>query len=297
MASRRPYKTALQSLPVRLITARMTPAVLVLLAVTLLIFHRMDALPVESIRLALTDRMAPVMEAVSQPFVALTESFDGVVTMRQLRAENMRLREENAKLHGWYENALRLQAENQAFRGLLNVKADPALSFVTTRVVSDPGGAFVKSALLPVGSNDGVAKGNAVMTGQGLIGRVTEAGARSSRVLLVTDLNSRIPVMIQNTRTRAILAGRNMELLKLERLPIDSGLSVGQRVVTSGHGGQLPADIPIGIIVEAGKNGVFVKPLADIEKVTYVQVIAANMDNSLVTGDVTPPAPQRGQRK
>lgn len=276
----------------------MTPAALVLLALTLMLFHRLDVLPVEKIRVAVTDAMVPVMKTVSEPFVAMTESFSGVVTLRQLRAENMRLKEENTKLQKWYENALRFQAENQAFRNLLNVKADPALSYVTTRVVSDPGGAFVKSVLLPVGGKDNVMKGNAVMSGNGLIGRVTEAGNRSSRVLLITDLNSRLPVMVQNTRTKAILAGKNAELLKLERLPIDSGLSVGQRIVTSGDGGQLPADIPIGVIVEVGKNGVFVKPLTDIEKVTYVQVINADVDQNLVTGNITPPVSDapRGKR-
>jgi rod shape-determining protein MreC len=164
---------------------------------------------------------------------------------------------------------------------------------VTTRVVSDPGGSFVKSVLLPVGNADNVSKGNAVMSGRGLIGRVTEVGERSARVLLITDLNSRIPVVVQNTRTHAILAGKNTGLLRLERLPIDSSLTVGQRIVTSGDGGQLPPDIPIGTVVEVGPGGVVVQPLADIETVTYVQVINAKMDRALVTGEITPAAPSK----
>lgn len=263
---------------------RMTPAVLVLLAATLLAVHRSEIFPLESLRTGVTDIATPVLSAVTAPFAKAADSFDGMQSIRQLKAENIRLSEENARLQEWYEQALQMQAENKALRELLNVKADPAMSFVTTRVVSDPGGSFVKSVLLPVGAKDDVVKGAAVMSGHGLIGRVMEAGRHSSRVLLITDLNSRIPVMVQNTRTRAILAGKNKSLLKLERLPIDSGLTLGQRIVTSGDGGYLPPDIPIGTIVGIGKDGVFIKPLADIDSLSHVQVVNTDVDQSLKTG-------------
>lgn len=286
MVARRPQKTIIEALPIRTMT-RVTPAVLILLCVTLMAVHRFEASPVEKLRTAITDVMAPVLSAVSKPFTALSESFQGPATIRALKAENIRLREENVKLQQWYESALKLQAENQSFRDLLNVKADPSLSFVTARVIADPGGAFVKSLLLPAGTDDKIEKGNAVLSGRGLIGRVTEAGRQSSRVLLITDLNSRIPVTIQNTRTKAILAGKNEDFMKLERLPVDSGLVVGQRIVTSGDGGQLPPDIPVGVIAEVGPHGIWVKPIADVERATYVQVINAGVDGSLLTGDIS----------
>jgi rod shape-determining protein MreC len=282
--TRRSRKDTLQAVTIRSLALRLTPAALILFSLTLMVFYKIDSLPVERLRVAMTDFMAPVMSAVSKPFATVGDSVGGIRTMRELKAENIRLREDNAKLQQWYEAALKLQAQNQSFRELLNVKADPALVFVTARIISDPGGAFVKSVLLPVGSSHNVTKGNAVMSGHGLIGRVVEAGTQSSRVLLITDLNSRIPVMVQDTRTRAILAGRNTDLLRLERLPIDSGLSVGQRIVTSGDGGQLPPDIPIGTIVDIGPQGVLVRPLTAIEKVTYVQVINTSVDQALVTG-------------
>ena len=253
-----------------------------------MILHRADALPVERLRTAVMDATAPLMAAVSAPVAAFVDNVDGVVALRDLKAENIRLQGENAKLQQWYESALRLQAENQSFRELLNVKTDPMMAFVTARVVSDAGGAFVKSVLLPVGEADKVQKGNAVMSGHGLVGRVIEAGDSSSRVLLITDLNSHIPVIIQNTRTRAILAGKNQDLMKLEHLPTDSGLVVGARIVTSGDGGQLPSDLPIGTIISTGADGTWVKPLSDISKLTHVQVVNMTADQTLVTGEVTP---------
>jgi rod shape-determining protein MreC len=285
-------KTILETLPMRLITTRITPVVLILLCLTMIAFHKIDTQPIEKMQAAVGDVMAPALSAISRPFSSAIDSIDGMTSIRALKAENIRLTEENEKLQKWYEQALRLQAENKSFRELLNVRAEPDIRTVTARIVSDPGGAFVKSVLLAVGKKDGVHKGNAVMSGNGLVGRVTEAGARSARVLLLTDLNSRIPVVIQNTRTKAILAGKNTELLKLERLPIDSGVTVGQRIVTSGDGGLLPADIPVGIIVSADADGVMVKPLADTARATYVQVIDFGMDPSLENGDIIPASPE-----
>jgi rod shape-determining protein MreC len=289
LTPRPPQKPLLGTLPLRTISTRVTPMVLVMLALTLLAVDRMGAMPIAKLRIAMADTLAPALASISEPFETVADSFSGIRTMRQLKAENIRLKAENERLQQWYEAALKFQAQNKALHDLLNVRADPALSFVTTRVVSDPGGTFVKSVLLPVGSRDGVGKGNAVMSGRGLIGRVTEVGERSARVLLITDLNSRIPVVIQNTRTHAILAGKNAGFLRLERLPIDSSLAVGQRIVTSGDGGQLPPDIPIGTITGVGPNGIYVQPLTDIDTVTYVQVVNAQIDQGLVTGDITPP--------
>ena len=280
-------KPVLQSLPIKTITLRATPMALALLAVTLLVLHRADTLPVSRLRIVVMDAAAPVLETVSAPFSAFVDSLEGVTTIRDLKAENIRLKEENIRLQQWYESALKLKAENQSFRELLNVKADPALMFVTSRVVSDAGGAFVKSVLLPVGIRDKVRKGNAVMSGHGLIGRVTEAGQNSSRVLLVTDLNSRIPVIVQNTRIKAILAGKNQNLMKLERLPPDSGMIVGTRIVTSGDGGQLLPNLPIGTIVSIKSDGVWVRPLSDIDRLTHVQVVDADSDQTLVTGEIS----------
>ncbi len=278
--------TTLQTVPYLL--SRAAPALLILFSLTLMLLQRADALPVERLRVAIADAAAPTLAAMSAPINAVLEKIGGVNSLRDLRAENIRLKAENDKLQQWYDTALKLQAENQSLRDLLNVKADPAVSFVTARVISDAGGAFVKSVLLPVGARDRIAKGSAVMSGRGIVGRVTEIGEQSSRVLLITDLNSRIPVIIQNTRTKAILAGKNQDLLRLERLPPDSGIIVGARVMTSGDGGQLPADLPVGTIVAAGPDGVFVKPLSDIDRLTYVQVVNAHLDPSLSTGDITP---------
>ncbi|MBU6474654.1 MAG: rod shape-determining protein MreC [Alphaproteobacteria bacterium] len=292
MSLQRPQKPAIKSVPLKTVTVRATPAVLILLSLTLMVLHRAGTLPVERLRTAVMDVTAPVLAAVSAPVEGLVDNISGVASLQDLKAENARLRAENARLQKWYEAALEMKAENESFRQLLNVKADPAMSFVTARVVSDAGGTFVKSVLLPVGARDHVQRDSAVLSGQGLVGRVVEVGADASRVLLITDLNSDIPVIVQGTRIKAILAGKNGDLMKLERLPPDSGMTVGTQVATSGDGGQLPAGLPVGTIVSVSAQGVWVKPLADLDRLVYVQVVNAALNPALATGDI---APQDGQ--
>jgi len=270
-----------------LLMFRGIPIFLIIISVFLMIFHKANAVPVEKMKLKMMDAVAPILTTASAPIVYSFEALDNMMNFSKLRAENMHLASENKKLKGWYEEALKLEAENKSLRELLNVKVDSSIEYVTARIISDAGTSFVKSVLIPVGVNDGIEKGNAVMSGHGLVGRVTETGNKASRVLLITDLNSRIPVVIQNTRDKAILAGKNKYFMKLERLPHDSGVKVGSRVVTSGDGGQIPAEIPIGTIVSVGEDGVWVEPLAEISKLTYVQVINTDANKALVTGNLS----------
>ena len=266
------------------------PVVLITASLLLILFHSLEFKPIEKLQIIVSDVVSPVVATVATPFNAAMDSTQEIVDLRQMRADNIQLRQDNEKLLKWYEAALQLQAENQALRELLNVKADPALAYVTARLLTDAGAAFVQSHLLAVGVKDGVRKGSAVMAGHSLVGRVVHVGQNTARVLMITDVNSRLPVMVQNTRTRAILAGTNGPDLRLERLPPDSGLMVGQRIVTSGDGGQLPFGLPVGVISRIDKNGVIVKPIADIERMTYVQVIDTGIDNFLLARELTDPS-------
>ena len=131
----------------------------------------------------------------------------GATGLWDIRAENARLREENERLRRWQSIALALDAENQRLKANLRWIPDPAPSYVTARVVADAGGVYAKAVLLSVGPNHGIRKGEIALDERGLVGRVTEVGARTARVLLITDLNSRIPVILENSRGHAILVG------------------------------------------------------------------------------------------
>lgn len=262
----------------------------VFLAVSLMGISQISPDATGRLRAFVTDLVAPVLSLASAPFIAISDSIDNMTQIRSLRAENLRLAAENLRLKEWYEKALYLEAENQSLREFLNLKKDPDLAYITTRIVSDSGGSFVKSFLVPSGSRDGVRTGQAVLSGRGLIGRVTEVGKSSARVLMITDINARIPVIIQDTHQRAILAGRNGDRLFLERLPAGAGITPGARVMTSGDGGLIPPGLPVGVVSKVEPSSIEIEPFADPARITYVQIVQSAADPSLVTGDFNGPA-------
>ena len=240
------------------------------------------------LRNSVSDLASPVLSVLSEPFRQVAAFTNGVTGLSELRAENAQLREENVRLREWYQTALMLESENQSLHALLNVKPDPMHRFITARVVGDSGNAFVKSAIVAAGQDDNVEKGQAVLSGDGLVGRVIEAGNRSARVLLLTDVNSRVPVMVEGSRQKAILSGMNTDRLLLKYLPVDSDIKNGARIVTSGNGGMFMQGLPIGT-VEVGRDGQpYVKPYADISRITHVRIVDYPENPNLIEGGVSP---------
>ena len=125
---------------------------------------------------------------------------------------------------------------------------DPAPTYITARVVADAGGVYARAVLLSVGPNHGIRKGEIALDERGLVGRVTEVGTRSARVLLLTDLNSRIPVILESSRARAIMVGTNGARPRLLYWPEGALPQEGERVVTSAEANAFPANLPVGVV-------------------------------------------------
>lgn len=259
--------------PLKAWVQRFAFLMLVAAAVSLLVVGRTNLDAVSQARSAVTDAITPILALLTRPTDAMVEAIDSIRELGDLRAENARLREERERLLHWQSAARRLDAENRELRALLKLAPDPQIGFISARVVGDLGGAFVRSALVDAGTRDGAVKGQAVITGEGLAGRVLEVGNRASRILLLTDINSRIPVVIERTRDRGVVAGDNSELLRLLYLDPEVEVSVGDRVVTSGHGGAIVPGLPVGMVTEVGEREVKVQPFVDWDRLDYVRLV------------------------
>lgn len=252
---------------------RFTYPGLVAVALGLILFARTDNIIVQNLRAQAGDIAAPVVEFLSRPVATVTAVINSAQELAAIREENNRLRLENQRLQRHRNEALTLARENEKLREMNNFHALSTRNYVTTRVIADTGGTFAHSILIAAGKEYGVDKGQAVIATEGLVGRVTYAGDSTARVLLITDLNSRIPVMVEETGFRAIMSGDNTAFPKLIHQPLGEQISPGQRVVTSGHGGALPPGLPVGVTIEGENSEIAVQIFIDRDRLGLVQAI------------------------
>ena len=259
--------------PIRGMAQRFSFMALILLAVALMMLGKVDIALMEGVRANVTDAVTPILDVISKPIVSVNKMISEAKGIYSVREENLILKQEKDRLLQWQAVARKLEIENKNLRGLLNFPVEPAAGFITARAIADTGGAFANSVVINAGNKSGIRKGQATITGEGLVGRVTDVGARSSRVLLITDLNSRIPVVLQSSQARAILAGDNTHRPKLIHLSPGASISQGDRIVTSGHGGAFPPGLPVGLVASVNEKGINIEPFVQRSRVTYLRIL------------------------
>lgn len=252
---------------------QLAPLFLFVLALGLFFYSSVNPAAMEGAKARSSDIVAPILMTVNMPVQAAANYIRGVTGLAALQAENVRLAQENARLREWYQAALLLQQENDRLQKMLNVPQGPSKNYITARVVADSGHAYAKSLLIMAGASNGVEKGQAVMTPNGLLGRIVENGQSSARVLLLNDMNSRVPVLVQGLEVKAIMAGSNGLMPRLEHVAPGAELTEGLPVITSGHGGVLPYGLPVGVLSKDKQGRWGVKLSASANNATLVRVI------------------------
>ena len=281
-------KYAMQmGLPLQAENPQFGAVALIVLSFSLMMFGRFEAQMIERLRSGISDTVTPTLVLLSRPVDAVREVGGKFAGLASLQEENVRLRETLSRLQRWQTVAHSLAQENNSLKELLHYRAMPLPTFISAKVVAGSGNSFVRSALISAGRRDGVAEGHAVMAGQGLVGRVVQVGVISANVLLLTDLNSRIPVIVGNKNNRAIVAGDNTDTTYLDLLPGKAGIKVGMRVITSGHGGKLPPGLPIGRVSSVSGNRIAVQPFVDFARLEHVVVADWLLEDRMPLAEVS----------
>lgn len=260
---------------------RTAPPLLIVLAMAVILLGKADQTMFDSLRTALTDDAAPALGALSRPLGAATSLIDrmrGIVTMYE---DNLRLAQENERLLQWQQVALKLSADNRELRAVLKVVPENAVSYVTARVIASSGGGYVRSVMVNAGTDQGAARGQAAITGAGLVGRLTEVGGRAARVLLISDLNSRIPVVVEGSHANGVLAGDNSERPRLIYASEPDRIKIGDRIVTAGEGGVFPPGLPVGVVAALDQGGARVEPFVELSQLGYVLIVDYGLSRGL----------------
>lgn len=269
---------------------------LVLLSMMFIVLGKADVLLFDRLRVVIADAAAPLLEALAQPVATMASGVRHVEGVFDLYRENERLREENARLLQWQDVARRLETENAGLRDLTKFVPEGAPRFISAQIIADSGGAFARSVLVSAGGREGVTRGQAAVTGEGLVGRVAEVGGRAARILLLTDLNSHIPVMLDSSRERAVMAGDNSDQPRLLYLPINVTAKPGERIVTDGSGGIFPPGVPVGVVASVDSGVVRVEPYADLSRMEYVRIVDFGLGGVLPQNAMPLPRAARGAR-
>jgi rod shape-determining protein MreC len=248
--------------------------VLVLVAVFLL--WRIDSPRAERLRAAIVDAVVPNMEWALVPVTRTARMVESFQSYASLYEQNQELRRELRQMRAWREAALQLEQENAKLLDLARVRLDPALTWVTGVVLADSGSPFRQSVLLNVGARDGIRDGWATTDGLGVAGRIFGVGETTSRVILLTDTNSRVPVTIQPSGQRAMLMGDNSALPVLEFIEYPEQVRPGDRIVSSAEGAVFPAGLLVGQVVLGTDRRLRAGLAADYARLEFLRVLRSH---------------------
>ena len=243
--------------------------------VAVFLIWRIDSPRVERMRANVVDSIVPRLDWALAPLDAASDMARGFRSYVRLHEQNQELRRELQQMQAWKEAALQLEQQNARLLDLNKVRLDPRHTYFTGRVMADSGSPFRQSVLLNVGAQDGVVDGLASMDGLGLVGRVSGTGNRTSRVLLLTDGASRIPVVVQPSGTGGIVQGDNGPAPLLDFVEDREAIRPGDRIVTSGDGGVLPPGLLVGQVALDPSGTLRARLAADYGRLEFLRVLRA----------------------
>ncbi len=268
---------------------RFSSGFFITLAIALLIFGSGNVSLVNGFRAQVADIFVPILDVASRPVQAADDFIEWTQQVAIVFSENKRLSAENERLKQAQIQASQLAIDNQRLKKLLNVGEGRVNTIAAARVVSDSESPFFKSVLINRGSRDGIQNGHAVINEDGIVGRTINVGNGSSRVLLATDINSRIPVKLASSGINMILEGNNSPYPRLSFLPIGENLAVGDLILTSGYGMVFPPDLPAGQVVDISGDVIKIKLSAKLYNLNYVSIVGYEI--------IRRPPPAQGEKQ
>ena len=227
------------------------------------------------LRAKAVDFLSPALKTIHS-FLA---SVKNIMPFASLREENRILRERINLLNRKIEELKVVSSDNDRLKELLNFRKTIPFTTISAQVIGRDPSNWSNSLIIDKGLNGGIRQGRAVLSTKGLVGRVLEVGRYSSKILLITDPNSKVGVMINRNRQGGILVGSPDGRCRMIYIALDSDVMAGDKVITAGFGAIFPKDVMAGEVVRVDKEpgrlykSAVVKTAEDLSKLEEVMCI------------------------
>ena len=251
--------------------------VLIIISVLLILVETIETKPLNKIRSFVKDVVYRGAIVISSPIKGISDLTDFMNNHLNLSSDYDKLVEENEKLKSNISEVDFLALENAQLRKLIDEQVESSSNFVSARVMLEEQSPYLNSFVINIGSNKNIKNGMAVLDGKNFIGRIVDVNFFSSRVLLVADLNSKIPILSEPSGNHAILSGHGKDKPSLDYLPKNHSVKDGDKIYTSGREGIFTPGIPIGKI-KIEKNKVKVLLFSDLSQITFVNIDLGELD-------------------
>ena len=233
-------------------------------------------------KMALIETVTPVIQVISAPVRWGKNLFWNGADFIKTYQENNKLKEEIKDLKNWKNIALQLNFEQAELKKLLNYTPPPKATFVTAKTLTDNGSRFARSLIVSAGRSEGVSKGDIAMTASGVVGRVVEVGRHISRLMLLTDYASRVPVLVGKNGINGILTGDGSDTPKIISLPENHTIQKGDVVFSSGQVGVYPSGLGIGVIENVSEGEISVRLFEEEETPMLVRLVNFGLNDILL---------------
>ena len=252
---------------------------LIVLSIIFLFVETIETKPLNYFRSFIKDVIYRGALVVSAPSKSINNFTDFVKEHVHLYDDYSKLKKENNELKNKISETHFLELENTQLRKLIEEQVSSTSNLMSARVMLDKQSPYLNSFIINIGSNKNIKNGMAALDGKNFIGRIVDVNFFSSRVLLVSDLNSKIPVMTEPSAHHAILSGHGESEPTLEYLPENHNIQDGDKVYTSGIEGIFSPGIPIGE-VKIEKDIIKVLLFSDLSQITFINIKLGKLNSN-----------------
>lgn len=271
---------------IRLMVKKFAIVLLFFIAFVMMLFNKTDTVLIDKTSSVATDIFSPMVELLAIPAKIVSGTLNYFYDFKNIRDENEKLRRENRELVIKSSRAASLEVENKLLARLLNYIPPKNADFIVAKVVAEENNAFSRALIIYTAGMKNVEKGQIVLSDSGVVGRIEKVGMIYSKVLLLTDINSKVPVVVEKTRVRGIISGNNTSIPNLIFTPLDAEIFVGDKIVTSGVAGIFPSGLPVGKVMSVDKNNIKIKTFSDLDRLEYVRVVDYHLADTSYEEDI-----------